>query len=98
MREHREHKGERDRDRTTFAIVWPITSMTSIGKPDMTASFDRRLQGYLLALKERESTVSTDTARGTTKRRRSSLAFNRCLNSVFTVLRTASSKHFCRSN
>jgi len=26
--------------------------MTSIGKPDMTASFNRRLQGYLLALKE----------------------------------------------
>jgi hypothetical protein len=37
---------------TTFAIVWPITSMTSIGKLDMTASFNRRLQGYLLALKE----------------------------------------------
>ena len=37
---------------TTFAIVWPTTSMTSIGKLDMAASFDRRLQGYLLALKE----------------------------------------------
>ena len=37
---------------TTFAIVWPTTSMTSIGKPDMTTSFNRRPQGYLLALKE----------------------------------------------
>jgi hypothetical protein len=37
---------------TTFAIVWPITSITSIGKLDMAASFDRRLQGYPLALKE----------------------------------------------
>jgi hypothetical protein len=26
--------------------------MTSIGKPDMTTSFNRRIQGYLLALKE----------------------------------------------
>jgi hypothetical protein len=37
---------------TTFTIVWPTTSMTSIGKLDMTASFNRRRQGYLLALKE----------------------------------------------
>ena len=37
---------------TTFAIVWPTTSMTSIGKPDMATSFDRTCQGYPLALKE----------------------------------------------
>ena len=37
---------------TTFAMVWPIISMTSMGKPDMTASRDRGYQGYPLALKE----------------------------------------------
>jgi hypothetical protein len=36
----------------TFTIVWPTTSMTSIGKLEMTALFHWRRQGYLLALKE----------------------------------------------
>jgi hypothetical protein len=37
---------------TTLAMVWPTISMTSIGKFDITASFDRTRQGYPLALKE----------------------------------------------
>ena len=52
MREHREHQASAIVIGTTFAIVWPTTSMTSIGKLDMTASFNRRRQGYPLALKE----------------------------------------------
>ena len=33
-------------------MVWPTISITSIVKFDITASFDRKHQGYPLALKE----------------------------------------------